>query len=79
MRVSFFPAQCETCPVAGRLRAAALRLYLLDNINEIDIAADIEDMAAMACAADDCGDPMDLMVEIEDGEIEISLSPQTIS
>jgi hypothetical protein len=75
MRVSFFPPQCNACPVASRLRAAALRLYLLDNTNEIDIAADIEDMAAMACASVQCGDPMDLMVEIFDGEIEISLCP----
>ncbi|WP_156886805.1 hypothetical protein [Pleomorphomonas oryzae] len=75
MRVSFFPAQCASCPVASRLRAAALRLYLLDNYDEIDIAADIEDMAAMACASVQCGDPTDLMVEIEGDEIEISLCP----
>ncbi len=75
MRVSFFPPQCRACPVASRLRAAALRLYLLDKVDQIDIAADIEDMAAMACASVQCGDPMDLMVEIEGDQIEISLCP----
>lgn len=76
MRVSIFPSRCLDCPVAARLKHGARCLYFLDRDEEIDLALDIEDMAAMACAvAENCGNPMDLMVEIVDNEIQISLCP----